>query len=396
MGKAILIAVVGFGIILGAILLNQNNGIVRAADALNQQYYNIIRNNSVESATNVAISKLFSDYDWRDGFTNLTFSGTSYSVSVAALPGDSTVEAKKVRARIAVSYEGGQDTTDVILMQPAYSYFSYYSTQWPGHVTFGSGDTLRYPIHSNGQIRMTGNPVFTGKVSSAQPSFATVVTAEPRFYGGAEFGTPDVPLPDFSALKDSALAAGDQYNQEVWLIFNAGGTYQCSTSTILTVKNIADYNGTIITTADKDIHVQGSLQGAVTIVSDRDLWIEGPVTYNTNPAVDPTSTDYLGLVADRDLIIADEPATAAGVVVQAAILVRRDMRVENHDVGTPRGNLVLYGSIGQENAEPFGTFSGSILQTGYNAIISYDRRLFDRTPPFFPRLTRIEQIYRTN
>lgn len=396
MGKAMLFAVVGFAIILGTILFTQNSNILASADELTLQYYQTIRTNSLESGANVAVSKLFQDFDWRTGFSNLSFSGTNYSVSLTQAPVDSVNAAKIVTATIISNYENKIDTTTVVLMQPAYSYFSYYSQQWPGHITYSTGDTLLFPIHSDAAIKISGQPVFLGKVSSSEATYNPIGSPDPKFYGGADFGTPAVPLPDFNALKDSALAAGDQYNQELWLTFNNDGTYQCSTSTLLTLKNITDYNGTIITTTNQDIHVKGAVRGRITVVSDRDLIIEGNLVYDSNPSILANSTDYTGLTADRDLIIADTPATSAGVTVQAAILIRNDMKVENYNLGAPRGTLTLYGSIGQRTAQPFGTFLGGILQTGYDTSYIYDRRLFNNTPPFFPRLARIEQIYRSN
>lgn len=396
MGKAILITAIGFTTILGSILLRQNNSILSAADEFTSQYYNTIRTNSLESVTNVAISKLFQNFDWRTGYSGLALSGTNYTVTLSQPAVDSVVTAKLVAARIISNYENIVDTTNVVLMQPAYSYFSYYSNEWPGHITYATGDTILFPIYSNANFRMSGNPVFMSKVASSQATYTAVGATDPTFYGGADFGAPVIPLPNFSALKDSALAGGDQYNQELWLTFNNDGTYQCSTGVILTLKNITDYNGTIITTANQDIHVKGIVRGRLTVVSDRDIIVENQLLYDSDPTVVLNSTDYTGLVADRDLIIADNPATAAGVTVQAAILVGNRMKVENYNIGPPRGVLTLLGSIGQKNADPFGTFAGSVLQTGYDTAYIYDRRLFNNTPPYFPRLNRIEEIYRSN
>lgn len=397
MGKALIIIIVGFSTIFGSIMFKMTTSIQQSSNKILNQYYSLIRRNTAESATNVAISRLYQDIDWRTGFTNLSFTGAHYSVSITDITADSTTEAKKIQVTTITDYESLIDTSIAIFMQPAYSYFYYYSKKWPSHLVYESGDTLLGPIHSNERIQMSGSPVFTWKVSSKKDTYMDMGGANPKFYGGADFGTNDITLPNLNALKDSAFAGGDIYNEELWLTFNSDGSYQCSTSTILTTKLISNYNGTIMTTNDKHIHVQGAVNGKATVISDKNIFIENDIVYASDPTLNPNSDDYIGLVADNDLIIVDNAANSMDVVIQAAILIKGKMKVEHYDTGVPRGTLTILGSIGQNDANPFGTFdAGGGLQTGYEINHSYDVRLLDKTPPFFPRLNRIEKLFRSS
>ena len=351
----------------------------------------------MESAANVAISKLHQQSpNWQLGLSSESFGDIQYSVNITNITQDSTLEAKKLKMTTITTYADVSDTTEAIFMQPAYSYYDLYSRKWPNHLTFESGDTLNYPLHSNEQIRMKGTPVFTALVSSQANSFATIGTASPKFYGGAEFGNGGIPEPRLSALRDTATAGGDVHDETLWLTFNDNGSYQCSTSTVLSTKLMSDYNGTIMTTNHEDIYVKGVVNGKVTVISDRDLYIDGNIIYNLNPFDQSNSPDYTGLIAQDDIIISDNAATANGVTIQAALICKHEMKVENFNNGVPRGTLLIMGSVVQESAQKFGLFSGGTLTSGYQTVHIYDPRLFDKTPPFFPRCNRLVEIFRSD
>ncbi len=396
MGRLLLIVTTGLSTVFAGIMFTMSSNIQRSSGKIVSQYQQIIRRNTLESATNVAISRLQQDINWQSGFSDLSFSDANYSVTITDITQDSTIEAKRIQVTAVTTYSGLSDTTKTIFMQPAYSYYYLYSRKWPSHLTFENGDTLSHPIHSNEGIRMSGTPVFLGKVSSQASTFETVGTAHPKFYGGADFGNGGIPEPSLSALMASALAGGDVYSEKLWLTFNADGSYQCSTGTVLTTKFISDYNGIVMTTNDKDIHVKGTVNGKVTVVSDDDLFIDGDIVYNQDPRVHPNSPDYTGLIARDDIIVSDNAANADGVNIHAALLSLDKIKVEDHDEGAPRNTMLILGSIVQESSDEFGEFSGSTLISGYETVHIYDTRLFDRTPPFFPRLNFVVMTFRSD
>jgi hypothetical protein len=390
MGKALLIIVVGFSMIFSVVMFNVSANQSRSTAAIAVQYEKWMAHNAAESVANVAISRLFQNFN-NLGTLSGSFNGATYSTSVANVTSDSAVQAKRIRVTTVSNFGDESDTTIVELMQPAYSYYYYLSREWPTWKTFVTGDTIPAPIHSNQSIRISGSPVFLGKVSSTNTSFTTVVSASPQFLGGAEFGCSFVPYPSLTGLGDSLSAFGHVHSQELWVTFNGDGTFACSTATIEHTNNVADYQG-VRTSDEEHIHVQGTFTGQFTVLSDEDLYIEGDIRYLTDPRVDPTSTDLLGLVARNDIIINKN----TDLEIHGALLAREYVRVPYRS-SLPIKTLTILGSIGQRNGEEF-----SVLGLGYNLTHVYDDRLRAQTPPYFPRLfratdgrPRVELLYRS-
>ena len=151
--------------------------------------------------------------------------------------------------------------------------------------------------------------------------------------------------------------------------------------------NNAAFNGTIVGTGK--VTVSGTIDGRLTIGSLTDIYIIDNVLYeNTNLS---TTNDVLGLVADNDVIVADNTANRSDCEIDASIFARRgSFAAESHDHGDPRGLLRLLGSVVQNTRGAVGTFSGSNLQTGYYKRYRYDTRLSDDNfrPPSYPGFYR--------
>ena len=393
MGKALLIIVAGFSVIFSGVVFNLTSSQSRSAQEIVIQHEKWIARNAAESAANVGIAKIYQDIDWSAGLSG-TFEGASYSITATNVTTDSVNEAKRIRVRVETAFADETDSTIVELVQPAYSYYNYFSREWPSWRTFQTGDTIPAPIHSNQSIRMQNSPVFMGKVSSNNSSFTTVVSASPKFYGGAEFGTSTIFAPVLSGLKDSLAAYGDVHNQELWITFNAAGTFACSTATIEHTNNVADYKGVKTINDGNHIHVSGTFTGQFTVLSEDNIYIDDDIQYVTDPRIDPTSTDLLGLVADNDIVINKN----TNLEIHGALLTKEYIRVPFRS-SLPIKTLTVLGSIGQRNGEEFGF---PLLGLGYNLTHVYDDRLRDRTPPYFPRvfrstdgLPRVEVLYRS-
>lgn len=388
MGKALLIIVVGFSMIFSVVMFNVSANQSRSTAAIAVQYEKWMAHNAAESAANVAISKLIQNFDGSAALSG-TFNGATYSTSVANVTTDSVTEAKRLRVTTVSTFGDESDTTIVELMQPAYSYYYYLSREWPTWLTFQTGDTIPAPIHSNQSIRISGSPVFIGKVSSNNASFTTVVSASPQFFGGAEFGASAIFAPVLAGLKDSLAAYGDVHNEELWIEFSAAGTFACSTATIEHTLNVADYKGVKTRNNGNHIHVRGTFTGQFTVLSEDNIYIDDDLQYLTDPRIDPTSTDLLGVVADNDIIINKN----SDLEIHGALLAKEWIRVPFGSL-LPIKTLTILGSIGQRNSEEFGL--------GYNLTHVYDDRLRAQTPPYFPRVfrstdgrPRVEVLYRS-
>ncbi len=394
MGKALLIMVVGFSTIFTGLMFSLTSNQQRSSRAIVIQYEKWIARNAVESATNVANSKLYQDTNWGAGFSG-SFNGATYTVTVTDITGDSTTSAKKDSITTIVTYENESDTTVTILIQPAFSYYYFFLDSWPISLEFQTGDTLIGPVHSNTRVRIRGEPVFFGKFSTADINFHPVLGGDnPKFYGGAEFGTSTIEFgPGILApLVNLGMTSGDHYPNDIWVEFN-GTTYNIYNDpyiTLIETHNLTDFNGIIMTDdgSDMNIHVKGTVDGQITVLADRDIYIEDDVVCANDPSVDPSSDDFIGLIAKHRIRLADNLANRMDLVIHAAMMARHDqIQVENPD-GLPRGTLTIVGSI---------VAMKYVNLTEYVLNHIFDPRLIDKTPPYFPRITnRVERIYRSN
>jgi hypothetical protein len=148
-----------------------------------------------------------------------------------------------------------------------------------------------------------------------------------------------------------------------------------------------------------DAFVSGTLKGRLTIASANNIIVVGNTTYATGI----NGTDILGLVADNYVEIfhpvsctsttgnpprctawADITPTFNNATVHAAILsVNHSFRVQNYRLGSPKGDLSIFGAIAQRYRGIVGTFSGNNVVTGYEKDYVYDQRLKYQSPPHF-------------
>jgi hypothetical protein len=295
-----------------------------------------------------------------------------------------------------------------------------------GNVWWMSQDTVFGRVHSNSALNMDGTPTFYGRVTTAASmnpmpgKTSGGHTNKGVFKGGYETGVPAIPLPqDLSALTDYAQNPlkypgykGNWYgNKDLWVTLDPGSTsvdgdgkalvWQTSSGGSASGKpdTVQLGNSQWVLATSGTVHVQGTLDGKLTLVaggSGADIKIENDVKYQQNPFVNIkpdnpvdgyTGNDFLGLVANDDIIVRDNSANDNGCTIMGALLaVNGSFTAENYDHGSPRNDLTVVGSITQNTRGAVGTFSGGVVQTGYAKQYYYDTR-FDNpsnTPPGFP------------
>ncbi len=162
--------------------------------------------------------------------------------------------------------------------------------------------------------------------------------------------------------------------------------------------------------------VSGLLVGRVTLRTTGSAIILDDIRYGTNPATTGRCVDVLGLLSERDVVVADnmlnnqvdsfKGSTAQSnrrllddskdLTIHAVIMaMSTSFRVENHAWGPTTGNvcngidwgrgcLLLLGGLIQEARGAVGTSGG----TGYIKQYTYDRCANLRPPPYFPTTGR--------
>lgn len=168
---------------------------------------------------------------------------------------------------------------------------------------------------------------------------------------------------------------------------------------------------------DGTVGVSGVVVGRVTLRATGSIVVLDDIKYGTNPTSTGRCVDVLGLLAEKDVVVADNTlndqtdvdATAATSwrlmddtkdLTLHAVVMALDMsfRVEKYDqgqttgnpcIGTERGRGCLYllGGIIQEARGAVTTFNAT-SGTGFLKQYSYDRCANLRPPPYFPTTGR--------
>lgn len=171
----------------------------------------------------------------------------------------------------------------------------------------------------------------------------------------------------------------------------------CGGGSSVTYNGIPDgvSNEGILIYANNDIlSFSGTVQSDanVTVSSEKDIVITDNVAYqdyNAGPPPDATGyNNILGILSwGGDVRIGT--AAPNNVNIHGVVMAPHGVfRVDDYNVGSPRGTATLLGGVITDFYGPFGTFSGSLPVSGYGRNFVYDQRVLQGiTPPFFPYLS---------
>lgn len=270
-------------------------------------------------------------------------------------------------------------------------------------IYFKDGEIFQGAVHANTALYFTGDPVFNGEVTSASSWFGGSIR-DVIFNKGFTLGVPSESMAsiNFSDLKDEADIilsgiSGIRLDGTNMLVYNAReGLYY---DRVPVPENGLVYveNASSGSWSDRygDLYVEGHLDGRVTLVSERDINITDHLTYGTDPKLNSKSTDALGLISNRDVIV--HPYAPNDLTIYAHILATGNMTsssydgsfgVQNYNTGSPRGTLTVHGGIAQDYRGPVGTFNirTGKTSTGFEKNYTYDTRFARNPPPHYPPL----------
>jgi hypothetical protein len=143
------------------------------------------------------------------------------------------------------------------------------------------------------------------------------------------------------------------------------------------------------------VRVKGVLGGQLTIASADNMYIDDDIVYQTDPRVNPSSTDVLGLISEKNVYMATTTANMDSgdeTVMAAVMALGESFGSEDYSNGPPRGKLKLYGGIIQKRRGAVGTFNGDNTVSGYEKAYDHDARLMDTPPPSFPTTGVMERL----
>ena len=288
----------------------------------------------------------------------------------------------------------------VTVRQETFSAYQWFVNQG-GWRWFRSGERFEGPVHTNKMLQIDGAPWFGSKVTAAQDITMQLGSA-PIFEAGYELHVDPIELPSFdevtATLGEAALDGGiyegplaGHYELELgrtgsgYLSYRAVDEKDGPGPWI--DAEIASLNGAVWFA--EDVHVKGVIDGQMTVVSEGHIWIEGDVLYEASSpgsGPDPGCDDLLGLIAGRNIVIANTLPDIGDREVHGLIMaLGKDIEVEEYQVGPPRGAFVLHGGLMAQKSVHLGSYQHEILISGYARDYHWDERLLSWSPPLFPK-----------
>lgn len=419
MGRALLLLTAGMFIVVGIIQM----GIANRQQVLPQRTVEYHTENHARNITaslvDYAIHEIHNNQDWQIGFASDNFLDGEAQIEVftyndfitepSDIPDNNVQNWNEYTLLLYATgtYNGKTAGAEVQLTKDAFSRFSYF-THNEGNVYFIWLDELSGPVHTNGTFNIAGDPTFHGMVSSPNDwNGYSHMENDPQFLGGSDFNAEEKPMPtddQLNKLRYDSQNGGLHFTNPIEINLNADGTATITEhlggpwwNPNTTVHNVtlSNYNGTISSTRNVDIH--GTLNGQLTVHSERDINITGDLVYNTDPRVDETSTDLLGLVSERQVVIDKDAHTQNGnqnLEIHASIMaLDKSFTAEDYNSGGLRGELNLLGGIIQQERGPVGTFNGNNVTNGFSKNYEYDERLLEMIPPSYPRESFFSIVY---
>jgi len=332
-----------------------------------------------------------------ENFSVGTVSGY-YSVTVTQL---TTGVFQSYRLTSTGTYRNASRRIELTVQQISFARYGYLSNDedqlfWWGSrpIWFITGDLLHGPFHTNDRLNISGDPIFDGPVSSVSPTINYYNGGPPNdnpvFEESLSLGVSPIPMPSTADMIDSlsvqAEASGGlrlSGNSIVMLL--PDGTMNVTNEAMeWENENMPIPSNGALFVSDGYVDVSGTLNGQLTIGTNRSIYIVGNLIYHDHPSVNPSSTDIMGLVAQNNVYV-DQYAPFDISIDAYIVALNTSFGVENYASGL-KGVISLYGGITQYRRGPVGTFNSNTGErvSGYSKNYNYDPRLSGMAPPYFP------------
>jgi hypothetical protein len=390
-GKAVIFLVVGFSLIFLAIGKNFGGLSTRAVDNLADYYTETVAHDIAVTGANMAANRIFRDPTWTTGYDKISYQNGKMNVEV-----NITDAFKNIRQIVSTGSFNGLTNTVTVTLQPSkFSKFAYYSINEGSSIWWITSDTVWGPFHTQDYLRVSGNPVFWGKTTTKRSVVKNPSSSQPKFYGGFEKGV-NLPLPTdgLTPIENAADAGGFKFtgHDTVYVTFVSDSIkYRYSYSGAATTVLAADFapNG-VIFAKDAVLRLQGTVKGQYSVVASGSsgkgrIYLDDNIVYNTDPRVDPTSEDMLGIIAKNEIYVTDNAVNTSSIDIHGSIYSEsKGFGAENYSTRPVSGSINLLGGIVQNTRQAVGTFSSGVINHGFSKRYRYDERLMFSSPPMYP------------
>lgn len=321
--------------------------------------------------------------------------GRRYEAELLLEPASDGGEPERAVAEISTEEGGRQLRTRITLKRLPFSHFAQVIDHWNPLVQLHD-DEITGRMHINSRFNVLHDPLaaprLLGRVTTAASGFNLEKRGSQRdqdvFLDGIETRAGRIRFSWQWSLDAASQGGGARVHElegDTRIRFLAGEGYSWDDGGSGDWQHAgwpAGQSVYFVGAPDATIQVQGVVSGKVLVYSPRRIVVEGDITYARDPRIDRDSPDYLGLVCDRDIVIAPPDVTGPGDLhIHAAMFARR--RVVVKDSGhRQNATLSIFGSLAA------GSLSES--EPRYATRVEYDRRFESRRPPGFPSTNRFE------
>jgi len=402
-GKSILLVVIGFSLTLLAV--GQKFGSVSnlAVDNYVKYHSETVAHNIAVSGVNIAANAIYMSPTWDDGYDNIPYQGGYLNITVDVV--NEVLGFREITAR-GIYF---RDTSEIKLrIAPSnfseYAYYSTYERASPtstGTIWWTGKDTVWGPFHTQDKLSCALHPSFRGKHTSHKGviQYKTNKSTDSPIITGIYEPGKNLELPT-SAVENLEAAADDnglkfKNNDTLYLVFDRDSLrYKYNYSSKYTALYLpsAAPNG-LIYAKNMVVRLQGVVKGKYTLgcssstssTGKGTIWLDDDIVYDTNPQINPNSTDLFGIIAENYVWITENAVNKNSINIQASVFSEKwGFGAYNYDKRPVSGDINLLGGIQQNYRQPVGTFDGNTIKSGFTKQYRYDWRLAFMSPPFYP------------
>jgi len=322
---------------------------------------------------------------WREG-------GQTYTAVLRRVAATDAMGMERLVAAVTTERDGQPFATELTMTRMAFSSFAQFVDRWDPNVGLHD-DVIDGRFHSNSEIKVHRErgvqPTFRGKVTVAARQIQSdgFLNRQKLFPAGLEMNVRRIGLPKRdTAIDTDALPSGQvhRFEHDAEIVFHADGSFASS-----------PYDGAfdgerralgeepfyLVAADEVTLRVRGTVNGQVLVYSPATILIVDDLTYADDPRTEGAG-DYLGLVAERTVEIAESQVTGDGdLTVHASIYARHRFAVRGYR-SRRNGTLAIVGSV----------TAGSVSATEprYATAVNFDTRLATLRAPGFPLSDRYE------
>jgi hypothetical protein len=322
--------------------------------------------------------------------------GQAYTAVFHQQPSGDPMGVEHVVVDVSTTRGGKKLSTQMTMTRLSFSNFAQFVDRWDPEVQIHD-DEIDGRFHSNTEIHLlsTGSvsPVFHGKVTLAAHDIDTAdsmwhLNRRRVFPEGVEMGVRRIALPShfLGFLNDAAQGEANvqRFERDARITFYEDGTYAWSyvrDGAPEERRSLTEPAHYLLGLDGATLRIKGRVRGKVLVYTPERIVIENDLRYARARDV-PDADDYVGLVAEKSVEIAEPAVTGLGDLhVDASIYALRQFVVREFR-SRASGTLTIFGSL----------TAGSLTATEprFATKIEFDPRLKSARPPSFPLTDRYE------